>query len=58
MREAYRKNKPDFYQKLSLQNIQYGILFVYISNEVEEQVTIDNAMAALLDKITAQTETN
>jgi len=58
MREAYRVNKASIYQKMDTANKQCGILFVYISNEIADLATIEKAMVTILQKITAQIETN
>lgn len=50
MREAYRLEKQNFYQSLSLQN-QYRIVFVYIGKKIEPIETIQKSMMKILNRI-------
>lgn len=50
MREAYRLEKNNFYQSLSLQN-QYQIVFVYVGKQIEPTSKIQRSILKILDRI-------
>lgn len=50
MREAYRIEKLNFYQSLSLQN-QYRIVFVYIGKQIEPIDKVQKSMIKILNRI-------
>ena len=55
MREAFRLNKNDFYQKLESEKKELAIMFIFIGKEIstysEIEKAIKNAMRRILNKI-------
>lgn len=54
MREAYRLNKPGFYQEITAKNLQVAIMFVYIGKELAEYAAIQKAMTSAFKKLLAK----
>lgn len=53
MREAYRLEKPAFYEALDQNGIQYAILFVYQGKEQDSFDTVQLVIKTLLSRILA-----
>ncbi|MBA4409900.1 MAG: ribonuclease P protein component [Odoribacter sp.] len=51
MREAYRLNKPGFYNELAAKNLQITIMFVYIGKDVAEYPAIEKGMISAFKKV-------
>jgi len=54
MREAYRLNKPGFYQEITAKNLQVAIMFVYIGKELAEYAAIQKSMISAFKKLLAK----
>ena len=54
MREAYRLNKPGFYQEITAMNLQLAVMFVFIGKEVVEYAVIQKAMISAFKKLLAK----
>ena len=51
MREAYRLNKPGFYQEITAKNLQIAVMFVYIGKDITEYPAIEKAMISAFKKL-------
>lgn len=51
MREAYRLNKPGFYQEITAKNLQIAVMFVYIGKDIAEYPAIEKAMISAFKKL-------
>jgi ribonuclease P protein component len=51
MREAYRLNKPGFYDELAAKNLQIAIMFVFIGKDIAEYPAIEKGMKSALKKV-------
>lgn len=51
MREAYRLNKPGFYNELAAKNLQIAIMFVFIGKDVAEFAAIEKGMKSAIKKV-------
>lgn len=51
MREAYRLNKPKFYESLIAQEKQIAVLFLYVANEEVEYQFIESKMKQALKRL-------
>ena len=54
MREAYRLNKPGFYDELNTQNLRVALMFVYVGKEITEYPAIEKGMVTALKKLLAK----
>ncbi len=54
IREAYRKNKFNFYNYLVSQNIKIAVGFVYTGNEILDYSEIESKIVLILQKIETQ----
>jgi len=54
MREAYRLNKPSFYDEIAGKGLQIAIMFVYIGKDLAEYAIIEKAMISAFKKVTAK----
>ena len=54
MREAYRLNKPEFYQEIAAKELQLAIMFVYIGKDIAEYPAISKAMISAFKKLLAK----
>ena len=55
MREAYRMNKPGFYDELAAKELHIAVMFVFIGKDLVEYQTVEKAMISALKKILAKT---
>ena len=53
MREAYRLNKPSFYEELATKNLQLAIMFVYIGKDIAQYPAIEKGMISAFKKLLA-----
>jgi ribonuclease P protein component len=51
IREAYRLNKPAFYQEIAAKELQLAIMFVYIGKDTLEFPVIEKAMISAFKKV-------
>lgn len=51
MREAFRLNKHDFYEKLGTAGVQLAIMFVFIGKEISDYPEIEKGMKNALQKM-------
>ena len=51
MREAFRLNKNDFYEKLKEENCQLALMFIFIGKEISGYQEIEKGMKSALRKI-------
>lgn len=51
MREAYRLNKPGFYEELSSRNLRVALMFVYVGKEISEYTAIEKGMISAFRKL-------
>lgn len=51
IREAYRLNKPAFYQEIDAKELQLAIMFVYIGKDMAEYPVIEKAMVSAFKKL-------
>jgi len=51
MREAYRLNKPGFYEELAASDIHLAIMFVYVGKEITEFSAIEKGMLSAFKKL-------
>lgn len=51
MREAFRLNKNDFYEKLKTENIQLAIMFIFVGKEILDYQEIEKGMKGAMRKI-------
>ena len=51
IREAYRLNKPAFYQEIAAKELQLAIMFVYIGKDMAEYPVIEKAMISAFKKL-------
>ena len=54
MREAYRLNKPGFYEKLIARNHRVALMFVYVGKEISEYAVIEKGMISAFKKLLAK----
>ncbi|HBX53367.1 MAG: ribonuclease P protein component [Bacteroidetes bacterium RIFOXYA12_FULL_35_11] len=54
IRESYRKNKSEFYNYLTAQNIKMAVGFVYTSNEMPDYSDVESKIVLILQKIKTQ----
>jgi ribonuclease P protein component len=54
MREAYRLNKPSFYDKLAAKELHIAVMFVFIGKDLVEFPLIEKAMISALKKVLAK----
>ena len=54
MREAYRLNKPAFYQEIAAKELQLAIMFVYIGKDLAEYPVVEKAMISAFKKLLAK----
>lgn len=54
MREAYRLNKPAFFDEITAKNAQIAMMFVFVGKHVIEYATIEKAMISALKKVVAK----
>ena len=54
MREAYRLNKPGFYEELAAKNLQIAIMFVFIGKDIAEYTAIEKGMKSAIKKVLAK----
>lgn len=51
MREAYRLNKPSFYDELAAKELHIGVMFVFVGKDLIEFAIIEKAMISALKKV-------
>ena len=51
MREAYRLNKPGFYDELAVKELQLAIMFVYVGKDIPEYPAIEKGMISAFKKV-------
>ncbi|HEX7584959.1 MAG TPA: ribonuclease P protein component [Prolixibacteraceae bacterium] len=51
MREAYRLNKPGFYDELAVKELQLAIMFVYVGKDIAEYPAIEKGMISAFKKV-------
>lgn len=51
IREAYRLNKPAFYQEIAAKELQLAIMFVYIGKDIAEFPVIEKGMVSAFKKL-------
>jgi ribonuclease P protein component len=51
IREAYRLNKPAFYQEIAEKELQLAIMFVYIGKDIAEFPVIEKGMISAFKKL-------
>jgi len=51
IREAYRLNKPVFYQEIAAKQLHLAIMFVYIGKDLVEFPVIEKAMISAFKKL-------
>ena len=51
MREAYRLNKPAFYEELAAKNLRVAVMFVYIGKDIAEYPAIEKGMISAFKKL-------
>lgn len=56
IREAYRLNKPSFYENLVDDNRQFAFMFIFTGKQLEDSAKIKVAMKNVLDKFLEQKE--
>ena len=56
MREAFRLNKNDFYEKLKAEQAQLAIMFVFIGKEILDYPEIEKGMKGAMRKILKKLE--
>ncbi|MDD2306482.1 MAG: ribonuclease P protein component [Prolixibacteraceae bacterium] len=54
MREAYRLNKPNFYEELAVKELHIAVMFVFIGKDMIEFPIIEKAMISAFKKILAK----
>ncbi|MBL7966140.1 MAG: ribonuclease P protein component [Prolixibacteraceae bacterium] len=54
MREAYRLNKPAFFDEITAKKAQIAMMFVFVGKDVVEYSTIEKAMISALKKVVAK----
>lgn len=54
MREAYRLNKPVFYDQLAAKNSFIALMFVYVGKDIADSASIEKATVLALKKIIAK----
>lgn len=54
MREAYRLNKPGFYEELATKDVRIAVMFVYVGKDVSDYPAIEKGMILALKKIMAK----
>lgn len=51
MREAYRLNKPVFYEELTSRNLRVALMFVYVGKDISEYAVIEKGMISAFRKL-------
>ena len=51
MREAYRLNKPAFYDELALRSLKLAMMFVYVGKDIAEYPAIEKGMKSAFKKM-------
>ena len=54
MREAFRLNKSDLYDKLAAKNLQIAVMFVYVGKDIVEYPAIEKGMITGFKKLLAK----
>lgn len=54
MREAYRLNKPGFFDEITAKKAQIAMMFVFVGKDMVEYSTIEKAMISALKKVVAK----
>jgi len=54
MREAYRLNKPGFYDQLAVKELHIAVMFVFIGKDVVDFPIIEKAMVSAFKKVLAK----
>jgi len=54
MREAYRLNKPGFYDELTAKELHIAVMFVFIGKDLVEFPIIEKAMISAFKKVLAK----
>jgi len=54
MREAYRLNKPGFYDELTAKKLRIAVMFVFIGKDLIEFPIIEKAMISAFKKVLAK----
>jgi len=54
MREAFRLNKPSFYDELAAKDLHIAVMFVFISKDLIEFPIIEKAMISAFKKVLAK----
>jgi len=54
MREAFRLNKPGFYDELAAKELHIAVMFVFIGKGVIEYPVIEKAMISAIKKVLAK----
>lgn len=58
MREAYRLNKPAFYQQIADMEFKLAIMFVYIGKDISEYPAIEKGMISAFKKLLLKIQEN
>lgn len=58
MREAYRLNKPAFYDELAAIELHIAAMFIFIGKDIVEFATIEKSMILALKKIMSKVKEN
>lgn len=51
MREAYRLNKPGFYEELTSRNLRVALMFIYVGKDISEYAAIEKGMISAFRKL-------
>jgi len=54
MREAFRLNKPGFYDELAVKELHIAVMFVFIGKDMIEYPVIEKAMISAIKKVLAK----